>query len=47
MPNEIPSFERKTLRVYVLKLNEDPVRKMTICHAPQREDKDPSTCRLP
>ena len=46
MPNEMPSFKRKTLRVYVLKLNEDPVREMTICHTPQREDKDPSTCWL-
>ena len=47
MPNEMLSFKRKTLRVKVLKLNEDPVREMTICHAPQREDKDTSTCRLP
>ena len=46
MPNEMPSFKRKTLMVWVLKLNEDLVREMTICHAPQREDKDPSTCRL-
>ena len=46
MPNEMPSFKRKTLRVLVLKLNVDPVWKMTICHAPQRDDKDSSTCRL-
>ena len=46
MPNEMPYFKRKTLRVSVLKLNVDPIREMTICHAPQRDDKDPSTCRL-
>ena len=46
MPNQIPSFKRKTSWVSVLKLNEDPVREMTICHAPKREDKDPSTCWL-
>ena len=46
MPNNMPSFKRKTLRVLVLKLNESPVREITICHAPQREEKDPSTCRL-
>ena len=44
MTNQMPSFKRKTLRAYVLKLNEDPVREMTICHAPQREEKDPRTC---
>ena len=37
----MPSFKRKNFRVYVLKLNEDPVREMTICHAPQREEKRP------
>ena len=36
MPNQMPSFKRKTLRVYVFKLNEDPVREMTICHDLQR-----------
>ena len=46
MPNQMPSFKRKTLRVYILKLNEDPVWEMTICHAPQHEDKDPRTCWL-
>ena len=46
MLNQIPSFKRKTFRVWVLKINEDPVREMTICHAPQREEKDPRTCRL-
>ena len=46
MPNQMPSFKRKTFRVYVLKLNEDPVREMTICHNPKREEKDPRTCRL-
>ena len=46
MPNQMPSFKRKTLRVLVLKLNEDPVREMTICHAPQCKEIDPSTCRL-
>ena len=44
--NEMPSFKRKTLRVYVLKLNEDPVCEMTICHTPKREDIDPRTCWL-
>ena len=46
MPNKMPSFKRKTLRVLVLKLNEDPVREMTICHAPKRKDKDLNTCWL-
>ena len=46
MPKEMSSFKRKTLRVYVLKINEDPVWERTICHAPQCEEKDPSTCRL-
>ena len=46
MPNQMQSFKRKTLRVYVLKLNEDPVREMTICHDLQREEKDPRTCWL-
>ena len=46
MPNQMPYFKRKTLRVSVLKLNEDPVREMTIFHSPQREDKDMSTCWL-
>ena len=46
LPNEMPSFKRKVLGVWVLKLNEDPVREMTICHAPKREEKDSSTCRL-
>ena len=46
MPNKMPYFKRKTLRVYVLKLNEDPVREITICRAPKREDKDLSTCWL-
>ena len=46
LPNEMPSFNRKTLKVYVLKLNEDPVREMTICHAPKREVIDPSACWL-
>ena len=32
--------------VYVLKLNEDPIREMTIGHPPQCEEKDPRTCRL-
>ena len=35
LPNEMLSFKRKVLRVLVLKLNEDPVREMTIRHAPQ------------
>ena len=30
-----------------LKLNEDPVREMTIGHPPQREEKDPRTYHLP
>ena len=38
MPSEMPSFKRKTFRVYVLKLNEDPVREMNICHDPKREE---------
>ena len=46
MPNQMPYFKKKTLRVYVLKLNEVPVREMIICHVPQREDKDSSTCWL-
>ena len=46
MPNQMPSFKRKALRVYVLKLNENPVREMTIWHAPQREEINPSTCQL-
>ena len=45
MLNQMPYFKRKTLRV-ILKLNKDPIREMTICHAPQREDKDPSGPRL-
>ena len=47
MPNKIPSFKRENHRVYFLKINEDPVREMTICHAPQRKEKDPRTCWLP
>ena len=39
MPNQMPSFKRKTFRVYVLKLNEDLVREMTICHDLQRKEK--------
>ena len=35
MPNQMPSFTRKTLRVLVLKLNEDSFWEMTICHALQ------------
>ena len=46
MLNQMPSFKRKTFRVYVLKLNEDPVREMTICHDLQHEEKYPRTCRL-
>ena len=46
MPNQMPSFKRKTLRFYVLRLNEDLVLEMTICHPPQREEIDLSTCRL-
>ena len=41
LPNEMPSFKRKAFKVYILKLNEDPVREMTTCHAPKREDKKP------
>ena len=37
-------IRRNNFRVYVLKVNEDPVREMTICHAPQCEEKDPMTC---
>ena len=44
MPNQMPSFKRKTFKVLVLKLNEDPVREVTICHVPQREEKDLRTC---
>ena len=46
LPNEMLSLKRKALRVLVLKLNEDPVREMTICHAPKCEDIDLSTCWL-
>ena len=38
--------KRKALRVEVLKLKEDPVWEMTICHAPKCEEIDPSTCWL-
>ena len=31
----------KIIRVQFLWPNEDPVREMTICHPPQREEKDP------
>ena len=34
------------MRVQFLKLNEDPVREMTICHPPQREEMNPGTSRL-
>ena len=34
-------FKRENHRVSVLKLNEDPVREMTICHLPQREENIP------
>ena len=46
MTNQRSYFNRKTLRVKVLKINKDLVREMTICHAPQHEDKDFSTCWL-
>ena len=31
----------------VLKLNEDPVREMTICHPPQHEEMNLRTSQLP
>ena len=34
-------FKRENNRVSFLKLNEDPVQEMTICHPPQREEKIP------
>ena len=37
-------IRRNNFRVLVLKVNEDPVREMTICHAPLCEEKDPRTC---
>ena len=37
----------KNYRVLFLKLNEDPVREMTIGHPSQREEKDPRTSHLP
>ena len=36
----------KIIRVQFLWPNEDPVREMTICHPPQREEKDPRTSHL-
>ena len=39
--------EGKIIRVQFLWPNEDPVREMTICHPPQREEKDPRTSHLP
>ena len=36
-------FKRENRRVKFLKLNEDPVREMTIGHPPQREEMDPRT----
>ena len=41
------SSSRNVFKGWFLKLNEDPVREMTICHAPQCEEKDPRTCWLP
>ena len=37
----------KIIRVQFLWPNEDPVREMTICHPPQRKEKDPRTSHLP
>ena len=34
-------FQKGNFRVYFLKLNEDSVHEMTICHPPQREEMDP------
>ena len=46
LPNEMLSIKRKAHRVLGLKLNEDPVREMTIRHVPKCEVMDPSTCWL-
>ena len=32
---------------FFLKLNEDPVREMTICHSPQREEMNLGTSQFP
>ena len=37
----------KIAKVQFLWPNEDSVRKMTICHPPQHEEKDPMTSHLP
>ena len=37
------SIKRKIIRVWLLKLNEDPVRELTIGHPPQREEMNPGT----
>ena len=40
-------FKKKNFRVWFLKLNEDPVREMTISHPPKREEMNPRPSRLP
>ena len=40
-------FKRKNFRVKFLKLNEDPIREMTIGHSPQREEMNPRTSQSP
>ena len=46
MLNKCFLFKGKLLRVKVLMPNEDPVREMTICHPPQREEINPGTSQL-
>ena len=43
----MPFSKGKIIRVQFLWPNEDPVRDLTICHPPQREEKDPGTSHLP
>ena len=41
------SIKRKIIMVKFLKLNEDLVREMTICHPAQSEEMNPGTSQLP
>ena len=43
----MPFFQRIIIKGPVLKLNEDPVWEMTICHAPKREERTLGTLNCP
>ena len=43
----MPFFQRIIIKGWVLKLNEDPVREMTIFHPPQHEERILGTLSCP